>query len=119
MLSTRLSTNIQKKGCGLLSWGFAYCRMRWNWYTNHPGETTGAEGLWCGGDCGRAWPRVAAFHPPLLRLSLRAQGSLLPSAQPPASPSAPECRGREGYGEAELAGGGQGRLRGYRAVGDG
>lgn len=35
--STRLSTNIQKKGCWLPGRGLAYCRMRWNWNRYHPG----------------------------------------------------------------------------------
>lgn len=40
-VSTRLSTNIQKKGWGLPGRGLAYCRMRWNWYTYHPVEGAG------------------------------------------------------------------------------
>lgn len=43
-VSTRLSTNIQKKGCGLLGRGREYCRTRWNWNRNHPADTIGASG---------------------------------------------------------------------------
>lgn len=41
-VSTRLSTNIQKKGCWRAGRGLAYCRTRWNWSRYHTGG--GASG---------------------------------------------------------------------------
>ena len=49
LVSTRLSTNIQKKGWGLPGRGLAYCRMRWNWYRYHAGVGGNQVGL------GSAW----------------------------------------------------------------
>lgn len=114
-LSSRLSTNIQKKGCRLPGLGLAYCRMRWNWNRYHtggggrcvwevPGEGTrrrgepeglGGQGCLREGHSGVAGlalgphllPRAGLSSPE--RLSLKAPGSVWPRAQSPASPNAP------------------------------
>lgn len=53
LFSTRLSTNIQKKGLGLPGPGRAYCRSRWNWNRYQPGGGEGA-GLVVAGCCSGA-----------------------------------------------------------------
>lgn len=76
-VNSRLSTNIQKKGCEPLGRGREYCRMRWNWNRYHPGGHPGASGSarrrgmgagagW-GGDCGRTRSMGPVWAPaPLL-----------------------------------------------------
>lgn len=59
-VSSRLSTNIQKKACGLPARGRAYCRRRWNWNRYHPA----GGGLAVSGRGLRAW-----VSPPLTLLS--------------------------------------------------